>query len=161
MKPEVPKRQTTQREDAGQPRSAHLNIKIAAQRFDDAVEEICQRHGISQAQYGILWVICLSPKSKRGVPVKEVADGLITRASDATRLIDRLEAAGLVERLNNPDDRRSVLVRATTQGRRSFTAVSPEIEKYHHEAWAHLTSQDLATLDRLLLKALWGEPGAT
>jgi DNA-binding MarR family transcriptional regulator len=137
-------------------RSAHLNVKIAAGRFDDAVEELCQTYGISQAQYGVLWVLCLSEQARSGIPVKEVADGLITRASDATRLIDRLEKAGLVERLNNPHDRRSVLVRATAAGRRTFKAASPPIEKYHIKAWANLTASELETLHGLLLKALWG-----
>lgn len=136
-------------------RSAHLNVKIATQRFDEQVERICQHHGISQAQYGVLWVLCLSPKAKVGIPVGEVADGLITRASDATRLIDRLESAGLVERLRNPADRRSVLVRATAAGRRVFKSVSPPIDRYQGEAWANLTAAELAMLDQLLVKALW------
>lgn len=142
-------------------RSAHLNVKIAAQRFDEHVERICQRLGISQAQYGVLWVLCLSPNAKNGMPVGEVADGLITRASDATRLIDRLETSGLVERLRHPQDRRSVLVRATTQGKRIFRAVSPAINQFHSEAWSHLTDRELATLDQLLIKALWNDPNGS
>lgn len=138
-------------------RSAHLNVKIAAQRFDDHVERICQQHDISQAQYGVLWVLCLSPKAKNGMPVGEIADGLITRASDATRLIDRLETSGLVERLRHPQDRRSVLVRATTQGKRVFRAVSPPINQFHTQAWARLTETELAILDQLLIKALWSD----
>ena len=138
-----------------QARSAHLNVKIAAQRFDEHVERICQDHGISQAQYGVLWVLCLSSNAKSGMPVGAVADGLITRASDATRLIDRLETSGLVERLRHPQDRRSVLVRATSQGKRVFRAVSPPINRFHTEAWARLSERELATLDQLLIKALW------
>ena len=138
-------------------RTAHLNVKIAAQRFDEHVEGICQRHEISQAQYGVLWVLCLSPKAKTGLPVGEVADGLITRASDATRLIDRLESSGLVERLRHPEDRRSVLVRATTKGKRVFRAVSPVIERFHADAWSRLTEAELERLDHLLMKALWSD----
>ncbi len=138
-------------------RSAHLNVKIAAQRFDEHVERICHGHGITQAQYGVLWVLCLSPKAKRGMAVGEIADGLITRASDATRLIDRLETSGFVERLRHPQDRRSVLVRVTADGRRVFKAVSPGINRYHVEAWARLTEAELTTLDQLLVKALWRE----
>jgi DNA-binding MarR family transcriptional regulator len=139
-------------------RSAHLNVKIAAQRFDGHVEQICRRYNISQAQFGVLWVLCLAPNAKTGMPVGEIADGLITRASDATRLIDRLEAAGLVERLRHPDDRRSVLVRATTAGKRVFKTAAPQIDRYHAEAWSNLTNTELITLDRLLIKALWNNP---
>ncbi len=144
-------------EELGRARSAHLNVKIAAQRFDEHIERICQQHEISQAQYGVLWVLCLSPKAKSGMPVGEIADGLITRASDATRLIDRLETSGLVERLRHPQDRRSVLVRATTHGKKVFRAVSPPINRFHAEAWARLTEAELATLDQLLIKALWSD----
>ena len=79
------------------------------------------------------------------------------RASDTTRLVDRLARAGLAERLPNPADRRSVLVRATPAGRRTFAAVTPELQAFHRTQWAHLTPTEIDTLDRLLTKALWGE----
>ena len=83
-----------------------------------------------------------------------VADGLLNRAADATRLIDRLERAGLAERLRNPNDRRRVLVRATAEGRRVFAAVTPKLQEYHRRQWSNRPRAEVDTLNQLLLKAL-------
>lgn len=138
-------------------REAHLNVVLAANRSLDAVEEICAAEGISHSQYVALWNLCLADDADAGVPIGEIADGLLNRASDATRLIDRLERAGLAERLPNPADRRSVLVRATTKGKKIFRAVTPKVQEYHRTQWSNLSSRELDALNGLLLKALWGD----
>ena len=137
-------------------RAAHINALLVAQRSLDAAEEICQADGITHAQYVALWTLCLDDDADTGLPVGAVADGLLNRAADATRLIDRLERAGLAERLRNPNDRRSVLVRATAEGRRVFAVVTPKLQEYHRHQWSNLTRDELDTLNQLLLKALWG-----
>ena len=138
-------------------RAAHINVLLLAHRSLEAAEEICQGEGITHSQYVALWALCLDDDAGTGVPVGAVADGLLNRASDATRLIDRLERAGLAERLRNPKDRRSVLVRATAKGRRVFAAVTPKLQKYHRHQWSNLTRAEVETFNHLLLKALWGE----
>ena len=67
-----------------------------------------------------------------------------------------MERAGLAERLPNPNDRRSVLVRATAAGRRVFAAVTPKLQEFHRRQWSGLTSAEVDTLHDLLAKALWG-----
>ena len=49
-------------------------------------------------------------------PIGYFADGVISNRSNATQMIDRLQGEGLVSRLRNPDDRRSVLVELTDAG---------------------------------------------
>ena len=88
-----------------------------------------------------------------------MSDGLLNRASDTTRLLDRLEKAGLVERLPNPADRRGVLVRATPEGRERFEAVTPKLQQFHATQWANLSHAEMRELHRLLAKALWGSAG--
>jgi DNA-binding MarR family transcriptional regulator len=150
---------TLQREpnDVRVARDVHVNLLLLAARNLERLEEICQRAGLTHQQYVVLWTLCLTDPDGAGVPSGSVADGLLTRASDTTRLVDRLARAGLAERLPNPADRRSVLVRATPDGRRTFAAVTPELQAFHRTQWAHLTPAEIDTLDRLLTKALWGE----
>jgi len=81
------------------------------------------------------------------------------RASDVTRLVDRMAKAGFVERLPNPSDRRSVLVRATPEGHRVFAAVTPQLQRFHRDQWSNLSSDEVETLRALLAKALWGDAG--
>jgi DNA-binding MarR family transcriptional regulator len=136
----------------------HVNVLLLANRNLEALESICEREGITHQQYVALWTLCLAEDADAGVPIGSVADGLLNRASDTTRLIDRLTRAGLAERLPNPTDRRSVLVRATAEGRRVFRTVTPRLQEFHRHQWSSLTASEVATLDTLLAKALWGTP---
>ena len=122
-------------------RDVHVNVLLLANRSLDALEEICQADGITHQQYVALWTLCLADDPDAGLPVGAVADGLLNRASDTTRLIDRLEKAGLAERLPNPNDRRSVLVRATAAGRRVFAAVTPKLQEFHRRQWSALSTR--------------------
>ena len=138
-------------------RDVHVNVLLLASRNLDALDEICHAEGITHQQYVALWTLCLSAEAEAGLPMGAVADGLLNRASDTTRLVDRMERAGLAERLPNPNDRRGVLVRATAKGRRVFAAVTPRLQEYHRRQWSSLSSAELDTLDGLLAKALWGD----
>jgi DNA-binding MarR family transcriptional regulator len=137
-------------------RDAHLNVLLLANRSLDRLEAICRAEGITHAQYVALWTLCLSDEAEAGIPASAVSDGLLNRASDTTRLIDRLEKAGLAERLPNPADRRGVLVRATAEGRERFAAVTPQLQAFHAAQWSNLDAEELRQLRLLLAKALWG-----
>ena len=137
-------------------RDVHLNVLLLAERNLRELEEICGAEGVTHQQYVALWTLCLTADPDSGVPMGAVADGLLNRSSDTTRLVDRLERAGFAERFPHPDDRRSVLVRATEEGRRVFAAVTPKLQAFHRRQWSNLSSDELATLKHLVAKALWG-----
>jgi DNA-binding MarR family transcriptional regulator len=136
-------------------RDLHLNILLLAQRALDDLEAICRVHGVTHAQYVALWTLCLADDPSAGVPVGAVADGRLNRASDATRLVDRLVRAGLAEKVRNPSDGRGVLVRATAEGRRRFEAITPEIQRYHATQFASLSSAEVDEFARLAGTAVW------
>jgi DNA-binding MarR family transcriptional regulator len=137
-------------------REAHINLRIASERFVADLEEVFKAHGVSHAQYSVLWVLVLS---EGPVPMSAIADGLVTRGPDVTRLVDRLEAAGLVERKPSPGDRRVVLVAPTRKGRSLAAKLGPLVTAQHRRQWQHLSDAELETLAHLLVKAIHG--GAT
>ena len=137
-------------------RDVHINVLLLANRSLEQLEEICRTEGVTHSQYVALWTLCLADDPDAGIPLGSVADGLLNRASDTTRLIDRLERAGLAERLPNPTDRRGVLVRATEDGRRRFAALTPQIQEFHATQWSKLTAREVEELRKLVGKALWG-----
>lgn len=137
-------------------RGVHLNMLLLADRNLRELEEICADEGITHQQYVALWTLCLADDPDAGVPMGAVADGLLSRASDTTRLVDRLERSGFAERFPHPADRRSVLVRATAEGRRVFASVTPQLQEFHRRQWSNLSSDELSTLEHLVAKALWG-----
>src|ERR1700742_4299639 len=83
-------------------RDAHVSVIVASNRFTDGMERICREERISQSQDGALWVLCLTDAPRAGLPMGTIADGLLNRASDSTRLVARLVKGGLVERMPNP-----------------------------------------------------------
>lgn len=137
-------------------REVHLNLLLLANQHLEAIAAVCKDEGLTHAQYVALWVLCLADDPEVGVPIGAVADGRLNRASDTTRLVDRLERDGLAERYRNPEDRRGVLVRATPAGRAAFDRTTPRIQELHRTQWAALTTEETEQLGRLLVRALWG-----
>ena len=136
-------------------RDVHVNVILLANRALDQLEEICQTEDLTHAQYVALWTLCLADDAEAGIPASAVSDGLLNRASDTTRLVDRLEKAGLAERLPNPADRRGVLVRATAAGHARFAALTPKLQAFHAKQWRMLDAGEVDQLRSLLAKALW------
>jgi DNA-binding MarR family transcriptional regulator len=139
-------------------RESFITLFLAAGRMTDEVEAVCKEEGLTMSHYTVLWVVCLAASEHpEGVPMRVVADGLLTRAADATRLVDRLTRDGYVERTQSPEDRRVVLVRPTRSGRTLFQRLTAQVKALHREQWSSLTLAELRMLRGLLVKGLWGE----
>jgi DNA-binding MarR family transcriptional regulator len=98
--------------------------------------------------------MCALDEEHEGMPVGAVADGLYTRASDVTRLVRRLEDAGLAERQESAMDRRVVLVRPTAAGRAVVDRLMPKVQDFHGAQWRALSDEELSQVEDLLARAL-------
>lgn len=139
-------------------RQLHLNTIMLAQRCSQEVDDICQQFGITHFQYVALFSLCVGVPEAEGKSMGALAEDLLSRGSDTTRLIDRMVKVGLVERFPNPTDRRGVLVRASAEGRRVFSDVAPRVQALHSVQWHALSADEVDLLDRLMKKVLWAEP---
>src|SRR5688500_2300934 len=108
---------------------AVVSLLVAAGHVQRALAEVCARHGITHDQYNVLRI--LRGAHPRGHPRYEVAERLIDRAPDVTRLLDRLERQGLVERARSDEDRRLSLSRITGEGLELLDRMAPEIDAVH------------------------------
>ncbi|GHF59177.1 MarR family transcriptional regulator [Streptomyces mashuensis] len=79
-----------------------------------AIEEEC---GISHLMFEVLLI--LGRAGDRGLPMRAIAQERVLSTGGVTRLVDRMEAAGLVVRDADPGDRRGRLVRLTEEGERT------------------------------------------
>lgn len=79
---------------------------------------------------------------------------LMLSSGAMTNRIDRLEKAGLVTRLRDPDDRRSVIVRLTDKGLECVDAVMPALFKQENRLLEDLKQTETAKLIALLRKFL-------
>lgn len=83
----------------------------------------------------------------------DLARDMTISTSGLTRLIDRMEAADLVERRACPSDRRGLNVTLTDRGRRLLaTTAQPHLEALELAVGRHLTDTELHRLTELLQK---------
>ena len=91
-----------------------LNLMRTADALSRGVEEILKLAGLSHTQYNVLRI--LRGAGEQGLCCREVAERMITRDPDITRLLDRLERRGLLTRSRDSKDRRVITVRITPAG---------------------------------------------
>jgi len=87
-----------------------------------------------------------------GMKMRELSHRLMVTGGNVTGITDLLEDEGLVERVADPADRRAWVVRLTPGGRRAFTAMAQEHERWIVEAFAELTGREMSLMAALLAR---------
>jgi DNA-binding MarR family transcriptional regulator len=132
-----------------------LNIGRTAAMLRDAFEQMLAPHGISLTQYNVLRI--LRGAGPDGLCRNEIRDRLVSRMPDVTRLLDRMEAGGLVTRVRSTEDRRQVSTRLTSRGRDLVDSLDGPVAAEHQRRLGHLSKAQLRTLVELL--TLVRQPG--
>src|SRR4051812_17512107 len=117
----------------------------------DELDRLLRPHGITTTQYNVLRILRGAEPS--GLCRNELRDRMLTRMPDMTRLLDRMEEAGLVSRSREGEDRRMVLTRITKQGRKLVDELDAPVAKLHRSKLGHLTDAQLRSLSDLLTLA--------
>jgi DNA-binding MarR family transcriptional regulator len=81
---------------------------------------------------------------------------MLTRLPDMTRMLDRLEKAGWVERQRSTEDRRVINVMIQQQGKELLAQLDQPVLQLHARQFQNLESQELTELNRLLTKSYKG-----
>ena len=87
------------------------------------------------------------------VPTLSLAEQLVSRAPNVTRMLDQLEERDLIVRRRSTFDRRTVFVGITEAGRALLRQIAEPLEQCHNRQLGHMTAADLKQLGQLLLKA--------
>ena len=127
-----------------------LNLARTADRHHGEFARLFKGHGITGAQYNVLRIL---RGAGEALPCQEISGRMITQLPDITRLVDRLEEAGLVERSRTTEDRRLVLNRITERGLCLLDRLDEPVIQLHRRQLGHLTDAELDELNRLLVKA--------
>src|SRR5688500_10192529 len=134
---------------------AQLTVVRTASLLVDAFEQMLRPYGITATQYNVLRI--LRGAGPEGLCRNELRDRMLTRMPDVTRLLDRMEEAGLVTRARDADDRRLVSTRITEQGRRLLEELEATVAEEHRRRLGRLDEAQLRTLVELLSRVR--EPG--
>ena len=129
----------------------HLNIQRTYGVLMGPTHKLLKQHQLSPPLYNILRI--LRGIGRDGLPCSQIAERMVTREPDITRLVDRLESAGWVKRDRSTKDRRVVTVTLTTSGKKVVNKIDKPMEELHREILGHLTKKEMVELNRLLVKA--------
>lgn len=128
---------------------AFLNLARTFDHLSAAFDRLLKPHDLSPPQYNVLRIV----RGHGRVPTRKIADQMISRQPDVTRLIDRLESTGLVERERCNEDRRVVWVRLTPKGQQTLRELDKPVLELHKATLGHLGARKLALLSELLFEA--------
>ena len=130
---------------------AYLNVQRTANALSDEIGDLLRAHQLTPPQYNVLRI--LRGAGDKGLTASEIGDRMITRDPDVTRLVDRLEKRGLVERWRCTHDRRVVWTRVSPAGLEAIQPLDEPLHALHVRQLAHLGEEKLRTLVALLEEA--------
>jgi DNA-binding MarR family transcriptional regulator len=129
----------------------HLALVRAYEAAIHANVRHIARWGLTPQQYNAIRIVYFG--EAYGVRLTDLGERLLQRVPDVSRLVDRLETAGLARRSPDPDDRRAMRVKLTAKGRRLLTEMDPQLMTAHERWYAALTPAEQRRLESLLRKA--------
>jgi DNA-binding MarR family transcriptional regulator len=104
--------------------------------------------GITVPQYNVLRI--LRGAEPEGLQTYQVAERMVTRAPNITRLVDKLEAGALLTRTRSTEDRRVVRLRITATGLQLVERLDGPVDASAKDAMQGLNAAELEELRRLL-----------
>ena len=131
---------------------AWRGVLNAHARLTARIEDALAAAGLPQlAWYDVLWALQSAPG--KALRMGELADAVTISRSGLTRLVDRIEAEGLLERRAAAGDRRAVEVAITPAGTKLLRRMWPVYEGVlRSEFEAKLSAQDAQALKRAFAK---------
>jgi DNA-binding MarR family transcriptional regulator len=141
-KPHTPPRRTVIPEEM-----AFLDLVRTAELLSRPVAQLFKGKDLTPSQYNVLRILRGSPE---GLTCGEIANRMITRDPDITRLLDRMEKRGLISRGREERDRRVVLTRIAAEGLDLLASLDQPVRDLHRRLLGHLGAERLVILRELL-----------
>jgi DNA-binding MarR family transcriptional regulator len=123
---------------------AALNLYRTASLLTDIGEAFYRQHGLTATQYNVLRI--LRGAGEAGLGRNDIRERLVGRMPDVTRLLDKMEEAGLVQRERSHADRRCVPTVLTPEGRALVNRLDEPVAALQHQQLGHLTPGQLHSL---------------
>lgn len=123
-------------------------VRTYARLWDELEAQVRRDHGLTIARYDVLAQLDMSGGQLR---LSDLASAIVLSPSGLSKLLDRMEASGLIQREPDPDDARASLATLTPEGR----ALVERARRSHHALLeqtfgAALDDRDIAELARIM-----------
>jgi DNA-binding MarR family transcriptional regulator len=129
----------------------YLNLWRTYDRLKELEDEMFAGQGLTAQQYNALRL--LREAAPERIPTLVLAERLISRAPDITRLLDRLEEKQLIDRVRPSGNRRTVMVGITSVGQALLNELQEPVRKCHERQLGHLSPAAMNQLVALLREA--------
>jgi DNA-binding MarR family transcriptional regulator len=123
---------------------ALLSVVRTSADLMDRFELFLRPYAITSTQYNVLRI--LRGAEPEGLCRNELRDRMLTRMPDVTRLLDRMEEAGLVERTRDTEDRRMVTSRITRKALQLLTTLDPLVAENEKHFFSGISRDQIQTL---------------
>ncbi len=137
----------------------YLSLLRTADALQAQVEGKLKEFGLTGTQYNALRI--LRGAGPEGLPCREIGERMITHDPDITRLLNRLEDRGFVERTRARHDRRVIYGKITAAGLKLLREMDAPIEKHSREILRHVGQKQLKQLIELLELVRGGSRGSS
>src|SRR6478752_1237562 len=129
---------------------AYLALWRTYDRLRALEDELFAGFDLTAQQYNLLRLLRAAHEP---IPTLAVAERLVSRAPDITRMLDRLEKDGFISRVRSTSDRRTVLVSLTARGKALLDRIAEPLRACHQRQLGHLAANELKSLIALLKAA--------
>jgi DNA-binding MarR family transcriptional regulator len=123
---------------------ALLSILRTATVLEHGSNEVLRPFGITMTQYNVLRI--LRGAGAGGLCGREIAERLISRVPDVSRLLDRMEDMGLLGKKRDAADRRHVTARITAKGRKVLGQATPGLTEFGRGRVERLSARTIVGL---------------
>lgn len=126
-----------------------VNLLYTHSYLVSAQNRVLKPFDLSPEQYNVLRIL----RGQNGVPitVSSVQDRMLNKMSNASRLVEKLKAKGLVERRECPTDRRQVDILITDKGLETLDELQSHVEGFNAQV-IHLSKEEADQVNMLLDK---------
>ena len=120
----------------------------------DSITRELKEYGIYEPQFNVLRIL----RGAKGEPisVNTILENMIQRSSNVTRIVDKLETKGLVERTLSTEDRRKMNIVITNDGLQLLKKLDKKVANFHKPMATNLSAEEADKLKQLI-KKLKGE----
>jgi DNA-binding MarR family transcriptional regulator len=123
------------------------SLMLAADHLLRGELEVLRVAELTFSQYNVLRI--LRGARPEALSCGTISQRMLTRDSDLTRLLDKLEERGLIERIRDTRDRRMVTATITAAGVQLLRKLDGPVDRVHREQLKHMTRAQLETLHKL------------
>jgi DNA-binding MarR family transcriptional regulator len=125
-----------------------LNLARTAEYLASASAVVFKAADLTATQYNVLRI--LRGAGSDGLSCSEIGERMVTKESDITRLLDRIESRGLISRERPASNRRLVIARITDSGLKILQELDEPVAEINRQLVGHLGKEKLKMVTKLM-----------